>query len=318
MKVFRLLQFATTLIISSNLVANGSLHDPHTAQLITPIIEANNVEEAPDKNREEKLVIESSRFAAPLAQKWASEYEKLNPNVDIVFVKESGESADISLVSSANIDETKDSKFIHAGRFALLPVTNADNPFLDELNKKRLDNKGIKELFFGNDQISNSSAQLKEPKFELTIYSGNNSDSFADVFAAHFGFLKADIKGKKISGDDIFLINAVQKDNEGVTYNYLNYIFDIETRSLKEGLAIIPLDLKKEYREILNEEDIDKTLTLLESEEIPLIPIDDIGFIASSESDETRKFIDWVLTEGQKYNNEYGFLKVTYNQLANK
>lgn len=320
MKRFRLFQFATSFFISANLVAHGGLHNPHTTQLITAFdFDIPNEEEPVSKGNEEKLIIESSRFTAPLAKKWASEYEKNNPGVKVVFVESDSPEvkADLSLVSSSTNEKSKGSKFIHAGRFALLPVTNSRNPFLNELNKKRLDSKGIRELFFGNDRLDGGSGSSNEPKYEFNIYSGNNSDSYADVLASHFGFLKADIKGKRISGDDIYLINAIQKDNEGITYNYLNYIFDTNTRGLKDGLALVPLDVKKEFREVLSEEDIDKTISLLENEKISLIPVEDIGFVTTNNSDSVKKFIDWVLTEGQKFNNEYGFLRVTFEQLAN-
>ena len=226
---------------------------------------------------------------------------------------------DLSLVSSTYIDssDSNENKFTHTARFALLPVTNSENPFLNELSRKRLNNKTIRELFFDSYKFEDNNNSSKTPKYDITIYSGNNSDSFAEAFASHFGYLKADLKGRKISGDDIFLINAVQKDNEGITFNNLSYIYDIETRNIKDGIALIPLDLKNEQREVLNEANIDKTITLLEEETIPLIPIKSIGFISENDNEEAQKFIEWVLTEGQKFNREFGFLKSDYEQFAN-
>lgn len=284
-------------------------------------IQKTRAESIESSSNKEVITIESTRFATPLAEKWAKEYEKAYPGVDIVFVenKSSNETADLSLVGYIESEKSnnRQGKLINAGRFALLPITNADNPYLKEFNKKRLNTKAIKELFFENGEFGESTDSKKKLDYEVTIYSGNNSDSFAEAFASHFGFLKADLKGRKISGDDIFLINAIQKDNEGITFNNLSYIFDINTRSLKNGVALIPLDIRKDLREILEEADVDKTITLLENETIPLIPIENIGFISESNNQEAEKFIEWVLSEGQKYNREYGFLKAEYEQLAN-
>lgn len=280
MKSFRLIYFTAVLLLSGSVFA-----------------------------QQEKVVIESSRFAAPLAEKWAEEYEKVNPGVDIVLIKgnSSDDEVDLSLSSLGNIP---------AARFALLPVTNVDNPNLKELNRKKLNSKDISELFFvGN--VLESSAGSNNTEFDLTVYSGNNSDSFAEAFASHFGYMKADIKGKRISGDDIFLVNAIQKDNEGVAFNNLSYIFDVETRNLKEGLAIISLDIKNEHIKVLGEENIDKAIDLLENESISLIPIETFGFISEKENNEAARFLDWVLTEGQKYNKEYGFLRVSHDHLVN-
>lgn len=298
MKHFRLIQFVMTFMISAGIVQFAS---------------ASN-------DNKEVIIIESSRFAAPLVEKWANEYEKYNPNIEIIFTEgDQLSEVDLSLVSSTYIDssDSNENKFTHTARFALLPVTNSENPFLNELSRKRLNNKTIRELFFDSYKFDDNDNSSKTPKYDITIYSGNNSDSFAEAFASHFGYLKADLKGRKISGDDIFLINAVQKDNEGITFNNLSYIYDIETRNIKDGIALIPLDLKNEQREVLNEANIDKTITLLEEETIPLIPIKSIGFISENDNEEAQKFIEWVLTEGQKFNREFGFLKSDYEQFAN-
>ena len=303
MKSFRLIQLSFIVLITVGAIEN---------------IRAESIESSSNK---EVITIESTRFAIPLVEKWANEYEKAYPGVDIVFVenKNSDRTADLSLVGYIERDKSnsKNGNITNAGRFAILPITNADNPYLKELNKKRLNSKAIRELFFENGEFGESTDSQKKLDYEVTIYSGNNSDSFAEAFDSHFGFLKADLKGRKISGDDIFLINAIQKDNEGITFNNLSYIFDIDTRSIKSGVALIPLDIKKEQREVLEEADVDKTITLLENETIPLIPIENIGFISESNNKEAEKFIEWVLSEGQKYNREYGFLKAEYEQLAN-
>ena len=304
MKSFRFIQFTVFVLITIGII---------------PKVSAESVETS---NKKEVVTIESTRFAIPLVEKWVNEYEEMHPGVDIILVdsKNSDEAADLSLVSYIEKDNSnsKNGDLINAGRFALLPITNADNPYLNELNKKRLNSKSITDLFFEKGDIEKITDSSKELKYEVTIYSGNNSDSFAEAFASHFGYLKADLKGRKISGDDIFLINAIQKDNEGVTFNNLSYIFDINTRNLKDGVAIIPLDIKKEQREILNEANVDKTITLLENEKIPLIPIENIGFISEKGNKEAQKFIEWVLSDGQKYNREFGFLKAEYEHLANK
>lgn len=271
--------------------------------------------------QENKIIIKSSRFTEPLAEKWASEFEKLNPETELVLVKDkyTDEEIDLILISSANAGEFNGNgnNFTQTGRFALLPVTNSKNPYLNELNKDKLDSKAIKKLFFETINELGSPDSSEQSEYDITIYSGNNDDSFAEVFASHFGYLKTDIKGRKISGDDIYLINAVQKDSEGVTFNNLSYIFDIKTRNIKNGLTLIPLDIKKGYREILNELNIDKTITLLENETISLIPIEGIGFVSEKDNKEAKKFIEWVLTEGQKYNREFGFLTAEYEQLVN-
>lgn len=265
------------------------------------------------QSHNEVIIIKSVRFTTPLVKKWASEYEKVNPHVRVRVTDEqkSGESVELSVITSAKELKNKhtDQSITYIGRYALLPFTNAGNPLLQELGRKRLDGKGLKELFFENGNIEEKPDLLSRPKYEVTIYSGNNADSFAGAFASHFGYSTGDLKGKRIAGDDIFLVNAIQRDKTGVTFNNLGYIFDIGTRRLKNGLALIPLDVKREQLEVLQETDIDKTITLLENERIPLIPIENIGFVYQEDNVAAKRFVEWVLSQGQQYNQEYGFLK---------
>ncbi|HBB01304.1 MAG: hypothetical protein A2W86_06080 [Bacteroidetes bacterium GWD2_45_23] len=294
MKSFRFIQLATVLLLFTTAIKAGT-------------------------RPTEKLYIESSRFAIPLIEKWASEYEKANPGIEIVLTgeKTSGEAADLSLVSFG-----KDGTFpasqplFYTGRYALLPVTNEENPLLDAFNRKGLNSNRLKELFFEKDGLEIDSESAKEQKHDVIIYSGNNANSFSASFSAYFGHSPVELKGKKISGDDIFLIHAVQNDHVGVTFNNLSYLFDIETRKLKEGLALIPLDVRKEQREVLKQADMDQTIALLEREQIQLIPVLNFGFIYRNDNSQAQKFLTWILSEGQQYNKTYGFLPVEDKILA--
>ncbi len=279
--------------------------------LVVAVLFSTNV--IAQQSSKEVIYVKSARFAAPLIEKWASRYEKANPQIEVKFVEgqSSDEDIDLSFISSHNGEATENSNQIvsYTGRYALLPVTSVDNPLLDELNRKRLNDKRLQDLFFDSGTFDDKPDSSDKQKDNITVYSGTNANSFAGAFASHFGYSAADIRGRKISGDDIFLINAIQKDNSGVTFNNLSYIFDIETRRLKNGLALLPLDVKKEQREILQEADIDKTIALLEKEKISLIPVENIGFVYQENNVQAKRFLKWILSEGQQYNQEYGFLK---------
>ncbi|WP_298645994.1 hypothetical protein [uncultured Proteiniphilum sp.] len=279
--------------------------------LVVAVLFSTNV--IAQQNPKEVIYIKSARFATPLIEKWASEYQKANPQIEVKFAggQSSEGDIDLSFISSDNEGRTENGNQVvsYTGRYALLPVTNANNPLLNELDRKRLNGKMLEDLFFNNDILDENPEPSNKQKHDITIYSGTNITSFAGVFASHFGYSTADIRGRKISGDDIFLMNAIQKDHTGITFNNLSYIFDIETRGLKNGLALIPLDIKKEQREILQQADIDKAITLLEKERISLIPVENIGFVYQENNIPAKRFLKWILSEGQKYNQEYGFLK---------
>lgn len=263
-------------------------------------------------NVNETIYIKSSRFASPLIEKWINEYTKVNPQAQIRLADNSVKAENISLKVVVS-DNSKNGlqigeQILFFGRYAILPVIGKDNPLLAEFSKKKLNDKRIKDLFFEKDILSEDTNPSK-PGYDVTVYSGNNNESVAHSFASYFGYTSSSLKGKKISGDDAFLINAIQKDKTGVTFNALGNIFDINTRGLKDNITILPLDVKKEYRNYFTESvNIDNVIELLESESIDLIPVDNIGFAYSPGNKTVKEFLVWVLTEGKIFNHSYGIL----------
>ncbi|SBW03825.1 hypothetical protein [uncultured Dysgonomonas sp.] len=270
----------------------------------SPIFAQNDVDET--------IYIKSSRFASPLIEKWISEYTKVNPQAQIRLADNSVKAENISLKVVVS-DNSKNGlqigeQVLFFGRYAILPVIGKDNPLLAEFSKKKLNDKRIKDLFFEKDILSEDTNSSK-PDYDVTVYSGNNNESVAHSFASYFGYTSSSLKGKKISGDDAFLINAIQKDKTGITFNALGNIFDINTRGLKDKITILPLDVKKEYRDYFTESvNIDNVIQLLESEPIDLIPVDNIGFAYSPGNKAVKEFLVWVLTEGKTFNHSYGIL----------
>jgi hypothetical protein len=262
------------------------------------------------------IYIKSVKFATPLLEKWIAEYSKVNPEVKIAVADKNveAENVDIQLLASDGQEVNQQSYAI--GRYSVLPIASKGNALLGELQKKKLNTKRIKELFFEKDLLDDDYEDAKD-KYNATIYSVVNASSVANAFASHFGYEPSKLKGKKISGDEIYLINAVQKDQTGVTFNNLSYLFDINSRKLKSNIALLPLDLKREYSEVIAEANLDKVIDLLETKSIDLIPVEGIQFVASHTPDaQTNQFLQWVATDGQAYNHQFGFLNVDKKALA--
>ncbi|MDR1937804.1 MAG: hypothetical protein LBQ73_04815 [Tannerellaceae bacterium] len=266
-----------------------------------------------ESDRQEVIYIKSVKFVTPLLNQWISEYAKVKPGVKLAVADVSAEpeKADIQLLISDRERENlpPDQYYSSVGRYAVLPVAGKQNLLLNDFQKKRLNVKRLKELFFEKDELGENNDPAEKDKYNATIYSGNNSTSVSHVFASHFGFNPGNLKGKRISGDDIYLINAIQKDEKGISINSLAYIYDINSRQLKQEIAILPLDLKKEQNAILEESDLDKLIDLLESKSIELIPVEEISFVFRNDINPAAKeFLQWVLSEGQAYNHRFGFL----------
>jgi ABC-type phosphate transport system substrate-binding protein len=274
---------------------------------------------APAENQE-VVAIKGLRFVDALLEKWVAEYSRKHPGAALAIAGKDVQNPAIEVVPfvKPNDDELQaPATVVSFGKYAVLPIAGKDNALPDELKKKKLNEKRLKELFFEKDLLSDDNEPHSKEKYDATVYSGNSAYSVSHSFAGHFGYEVSSLKGKKIAGDDIYLNNAVRKDAKGISFNHLNYIFDIQSRQLNEGITLLPLDVKKEYAEILNAQDLDKTIQLLENKDIDLISVEELAFVLPEKvSASTLQFLEWTLSEGQEYLHSYGFLRLDDKTLS--
>jgi phosphate transport system substrate-binding protein len=201
----------------------------------------------------EPISISGTKFTYPLIEKWISEYSKVNPSAKFKLVQKatSEQAIDLNIIAHQPLKEDlkPNQEIVFAGKYALLPVTNTKNPLFASASKKGLSKKDIVKLFF--DVVDYDAEPVKEKaKFASTIYARDNKACASTALASYFGHSASEIRGKKVLGDDIYLLSAIKKDSIGLAYNNLGYLFDTNSRKLKEGIALLPLDLKKDSKEI--------------------------------------------------------------------
>lgn len=254
--------------------------------------------------------IKAPNFVRPLVERWIAEYEKTVQNVDINIVK--GKAAEGgNAISFAVPDDDNGSGAVSVGRYAILPVTVKSSETELILAKKKLNTKRIKELFFVDNSFDEEKKQKETDK--LHIYTGNSRLSAVHSFAKYFGKDAADLKGKKISGDDSFLNVAISKDSLGVTINPLSNIYDLQTRQPKSGLSIVSFDADKSVEKSFAS--LDELIELLERRTIDGVPVAKVGLSYDKDNLEASKFISWILTNGTKYVHQYGLLNLNDAEL---
>lgn len=257
--------------------------------------------------------IKSPRFARPLVEKWIEEYAKTEPGVVFQIVKGSAnqDNIDLNIVSDNQDNSTQEfSHIVYFGETAVLPITARSSEAARLLEGKHLNAKKLKQLFFLNDDFEE---EVKKNKaFEtIIIYSGSNASSVASSFAHNFGEESANFRGKRISGDDLFLNTAISKDPLGVTFNALSNIFDLQSRHLKNDLSLVGLDLKKDLENSFSDNGtLDDVLNILENGKPAEITVEKVGIKYNNADDAVNHFLQWVLENGVKYNHEYGLLNL--------
>ena len=267
--------------------------------------------------------IKAPRFARPLVEKWIEEYAKTQPGVEFQIAKSSQNQGNIDLNVVFDNQDAKSEDFSHIivyfGEFAVLPITASGSEAAKVLEGKHLNSKKLKQLYFLNDDFDEDVKKIKQ--FEkLVIYSGSNATSVASSFAHNFGEESANFRGKRISGDDLFLNTALAKDPLGVSFNALPNIFDLQSRHIKSDLTLISIDVKKNLEDSFSDKaTLDEVISILENGKVSEVAIEKVGVSYNGADDAVNQFLQWVLTNGVKYNHEFGLLnldnKVTQVQI---
>lgn len=267
--------------------------------------------------------IKAPRFARPLVEKWIEEYAKTQPGVEFQIAKSSQNQGNIDLNVVFDNQDAKSEDFSHIivyfGEFAVLPITASGSEAAKVLEGKHLNSKKLKQLYFLNDDFDEDVKKIKQ--FEkLVIYSGSNATSVASSFAHNFGEESANFRGKRISGDDLFLNTALAKDPLGVSFNALPNIFDLQSRHIKSDLTLISIDVKKNLEDSFSDKaTLDEVISILENGKVSEVAVEKVGVSYNGADDAVNQFLQWVLTNGVKYNHEFGLLnldnKVTQVQI---
>lgn len=257
--------------------------------------------------------VKAPRFARPLVEKWITEYAKTQPNVEFQIAKggQNQDDIDLNVVFDNNDKETENANHIvYFGEFAVLPITASGSEAAKVLEGKHLNSKKIKQLYFLSDDLDEEVKKIKQ--FEkLVIYSGSNATSVANSFAHNFGEESTSFRGKRISGDDLFLNTALTKDPLGVSFNALPNIFDLKSRHIKEDLTIIGLDVKKSLEESFSDKGtLDQIIDALEQGKVQEVTVQKIGVRYKNADEDVNRFLSWVVTNGTKYNHQYGLLNL--------
>lgn len=153
----------------------------------------------------------------------------------------------------------------------------------------------------------------------ISVYTRSDSCGAAETWAKYLGHKQEDLKGTGISSDP-GIAEAVRNDINGIGYNNINYAYDSATRKPLMGLVIAPIDLNNDGK-ITPDEDFynsrDELQEAIIEGKYPSPPARDLYFVTKGNPQRkaVRDFIHWVLTEGQQYVDEAGYVKFSDEKL---
>lgn len=256
--------------------------------------------------------IKTPGFVRPLVERWIAEYQKINSDLSFQLGQKK-DNAIIFVLEEREERKEKRGETVFFGRYAIVPFTGKDSEAAALIAKKKLNDKRIKNLLFEKDDLSEEKSDKLEGK--LHIYTGAQSFSVALPYAAAYGLTAADYRGKRIQGDDRFLNKAVGEDAWGLGISALGNLYDLQSRHLKDQLQVASLDDSKKIDLTAS---LDEVLEALETHTVEGIDVEKIGFAFDVNNLQLNRFVNWVLTDGQRYLHEYGLLTLSQKDLISQ
>lgn len=286
--------------------------------------------------------VESSRLAGtitlsgawalyPMAVRWAEEFQKLHPEVHLDIgaggagkgmVDALAHAVDLGMVSRDiyPIEIERGAWWVPVTRDAVVPVINTENPVIEVLLREGVSRDTLRKLWFGESRKTWGDVAGTDVRHPVRVYTRSDACGAAKTWAAYLGGTQEDLWGVGVYGDP-GLADAVKRDALGIGFNNINFVYDASSKLPVEGLTVLPIDLDADGA-IGEDEDFyadrDAVVAAIASGSYPSPPARDLYFVSQGEPGNrvVREFLRWVLTEGQQYVDEAGYIKLTDEKLS--
>jgi len=263
----------------------------------------------------------------PMMVVWAQEYQKLHSDIKI-DISTGGAGKGMSDALAGSVDLGMVSRDVTAAETnqgivavavvedAVLATINTANPVLDKILEKGLTKQQLKNIFINYSiptwgQLVGDSTNI-EP---IKVYSRSDPCGAAEAWVKYLGDYTQDDfptieEITKVKGDDS-MSKAIASDPLGIGYSNVNYIYSNTTKTPKEGIVVIPLDLNgngtidpeenfyENRNDVVNAE-IHDVLPSPPSRLVYLVTLNNFTGI-------TKDFVRWILTDGQQYTFDSGY-----------
>lgn len=274
----------------------------------------------------------SGAFALyPMMTRWAEEFQKIHPDVQFdISAGGAGKgmtdavsgAVDIGMVSRQvkPEEEALGAHGIAVTKDAVFPVANADNPVAAELLAKGISQETFTKIYIIG-EIKTWGEVVGKPEITdpIHIYTRSDACGAAEMWAKFTGDKKQeDLLGIGVNADP-GLLEAVSKDPLGIGYNNLGYAFELASGKPVAGALIIPLDLNNDGKADDDEriETMPEAIQSVATGKYPSPPARPLNLVTKGKpTGVLQAFIQWILTDGQAFVGEAGYVQLTPEQLA--
>ncbi|MBI9068926.1 MAG: substrate-binding domain-containing protein [Salinivirgaceae bacterium] len=271
-----------------------------------------------------KISISGAFALYPLTVKWAEEFKKQNPKVQI-DISAGGAGKGMTDVLSDMVDLAMFSREVNQAEFdkgawniavaqdAVFPTVNTSNPEYSTIMQMGLTKEQFKQIFV-LEEVNWSHLLNNHSKTQLNVYTRSDACGAAATWAKFMDADQENLLGTGVYGDP-GMADAVIKDIYGVGYNNLVYLYNLKTKMSNEGISVIPIDANGN-RVIDSEENFYKTLDevtqAIKEGKYPSPPARKLYLISKGkpENEALNAFLNFVLNQGQTFVSLSGYVEL--------
>jgi phosphate transport system substrate-binding protein len=274
----------------------------------------------------------SGAFALyPMMTVWADEFHKLHPDVE--FDVQGGGAGkgmtdtiagavDIGMISrSIKDEETAQGIFwVSVTKDAVFPIISTENPVAADITAKGISQEIFNKIFVTG-EIKTWGEVVGKPEItdEIHVYTRSDACGAGEMWAKFSGGkVQDDIKGIGVNGEPA-LVDTVIKDPLGIGYSNLNSVFDMSSGGIVAGAVVPPVDINKNGQADADEYFKSKAdaVSAVSSGKYPSPPARFENLVTKGKpAGLVKLFIEWILTDGQQYLDQAGYVQLTSEQQA--
>ena len=286
----------------------------------------------PGTQQSEEVTVSGAWALYPMGVRWAEEYGKLHPEVRFdISAGGAGKGVTDALTGAADIgmvsrdlsptEVEKGAWWVTVTRDAVVPMINAASPQIDKLVARGATRETLTGIWVGG-TVKTWGQVLGDGSTEaISVFTRSDACGAAETWAKYLGDKKQeDLKGTGVYGDP-GLAAAVARDRLGIGYNNVNFAYDARTGKPSAGIRPLPIDMDGSGAVEPKENfyaSRDELVKAIADGRYPSPPARGLHFVCKGAPAQpaVAAFIRWVLTDGQKFVPESGYVNLDPAQLA--